>query len=184
MESDYRVRFLAAFGGLILGTFVLFSLSSKQGQRDTGINKKHLQAMKMKGDDKGLPNPQTGRTILKYELVDSSTTMSRYAAFELAQDGSYQPVSINRWATLLSTEGGSGEYDLSANSIIQFNEILSSNSSKMKAFFWETKGTTWKNSFHKQFEFVLIEDSYLYSFADKNQDPATFGRVCCNERGF
>lgn len=110
----------------------------------------------------------------------NSTRVLRYVAQERLSDGSPSRVSRSRWATLMLL---SSDHDKDYN-IQTFTNILSK--APMDAFFFETKGiqygysydsrTTFlrKTSVNDDFEFVLVESSYLYDFADANQDAETF----------
>ena len=87
----------------------------------------------------------------------------RYSAHEQTEDGSYQPIVVRRWAELLLEE---------EDYISDFLSILKE--APMKAYFFETKGVTQATVSEKPFEFVLVESSYLYGFADAEQDSDTF----------
>lgn len=121
--------------------------------------------------------------LLKYELVENGSMTNtygddckflRYTAQEKqGSDGTYKPVSVHTWATLLAgksntSNNGSNKY------IHDFIKILQT--SKLDAYFFETKGVAEATARDTPFEFVLVESSYLYQFADKKHDPDTFGK--------
>ena len=108
----------------------------------------------------------TDATIV-YKLVenkysDDNMKVLRYAA-EVKIKDTYVPISVMDWAKELIS---------SDQCIEQFSSILAN--APMKAFFFETKGIDNKSSNMEQFEFVLVESSYLYTFADDKQDEDTF----------
>jgi len=95
----------------------------------------------------------------------------RYSAHERSnvgddEDSIFHPISTLRWAQLLSNR------DNSKGWIRAFTNLLAD--APMNAFFFETQGVTIATSQHTPFEFVLVESSYLYQFADAEQDPDTF----------
>jgi len=91
-----------------------------------------------------------------------SMNVLRYAAEVKIKDDTYVPISVMDWSKQLIS---------SDQELIAFSSILAN--SPMKAFFFETKGVDKKTSYLEQFEFVLVESSYLYTFADDKQDEDT-----------
>lgn len=133
--------------------------------------------------------------VIDYMLVEDTTTTNadntdnnlkvlRYAAQVKLDNGTYTPLSIMQWAKLLSNNTAStatttnDDDDNDNNSkeeegyIQQFINILVN--APMDAYFFETKGINYNNSHTESFEFVLVESSYLYQFADMHQDVDTF----------
>ena len=107
-----------------------------------------------------------------YKLVENTTYTNQYSddnmnvlryAAEVKIEDEYVPISVMNWAKQLIS---------SDQCIEHFSSILANSS--MKAFFFETKGVNNKSSYSDQFEFVLVESSYLYTFADGKQDEDTF----------
>jgi hypothetical protein len=80
-------------------------------------------------------------------------------------------MSVFQWAQLLS--GAVDDSKHYAEYTQDFVSILSN--ANMDAFFFETKGVTYSTASEKAFEFVLVESTYLYKFADVEQDPLIFG---------
>jgi len=93
----------------------------------------------------------------------------RFAAQE-SGDGSsgWRPMSTNRWIDLMSHQ----DTPLSVTLAESFISILAD--TKMNAFFFETKGVTYESARDKSFEFVLVQNQYLFNFADARHDSVTF----------
>ena len=165
--KDYVFQIIAC--SIIIGTVLL--LSTEELARPTTIN---TSSESSSSQTTMSTSTSPSNNNIEYDLVltqgpSDHPTLLRYAAKEMSKtDGSYQPVSVHRWASLLSDDS-----DDSNGHLHQFNDILKKTS--MKAFFFETKGVTLQNSQIKPFEFVLVESDYLYNFADAQQDADTFG---------
>jgi len=102
-------------------------------------------------------------TTYTNQYSDDNMTVLRYAAEVKIKDDTYVPISVMDWSKQLIS---------SDQELIAFSSILAN--SPMKAFFFETQGIDSKSSYVEQFEFVLVESSYLYTFADDKQDELTF----------
>lgn len=140
---------------IILTALLLAEISNQRNESPLSAGGEAIEAMATEG----VPE-------LTYELVSSSLDpkLVRYAAKEKLSDGTYQNVTVHRWVSLLVHH---------PELIVSFDNILSQ--TDMKAFFFETKGVSYKTAPTKSFEFVLVESSYLYQFADAHQDPTDFG---------
>jgi len=105
-----------------------------------------------------------------YKLVENTTDTNQYSdsmnvlryVAEVKIEDKFVPISVMDWSKQLIS---------SDQELIAFSSILAN--SPMKAFFFETKGVNNKSSYVEQFEFVLVESSYLYAFADDKQDEDT-----------
>eukprot|EP00591_Stephanopyxis_turris_P003683 CAMPEP_0195525272 /NCGR_PEP_ID=MMETSP0794_2-20130614/25639_1 /TAXON_ID=515487 /ORGANISM="Stephanopyxis turris, Strain CCMP 815" /LENGTH=260 /DNA_ID=CAMNT_0040655697 /DNA_START=148 /DNA_END=930 /DNA_ORIENTATION=+ len=121
---------------------------------------------------------------IKYSLVKSEQpNVIRYAAYELTtssssgsgspSSSSWEALSVQRWAELLSSSTSNDDNTSSSDEVRSgLSHILAD--APYKAFFFETKGVSSKTSPSKQFEFALIDTPYLYKFANGNPDPFTF----------
>lgn len=164
--STSSLSLVFSFGSILLGVILFLRYNPSQPTAS------EVQIMAETTNTPAAPE-------IKYELVlqEESPKVLRYAAKEKQSDGSYHVVTVHRWLTLLTTT----YQDL----ISPFNDILLTHATDMKAFFFETKGVGFTSSRTVNFEFALVESSYLYQFADAQQDPSDFGDLlkCGNEVG-
>ena len=121
--------------------------------------------------------------VIDYMLVEDTTTTTnadntdnnlkvlRYAAQVKLDNGTYTPLSIMQWAKLLSNNTASTATTTNDDDDNDNNILVNA---PMDAYFFETKGINYNNSHTESFEFVLVESSYLYQFADMHQDVDTF----------
>jgi hypothetical protein len=107
---------------------------------------------------------------IAYDLVstEKESNVLRYAATEKCKDGLPEPVTVERWAHLMTHNDTAYAQNLALN----FTEILKN--APFDAYKFETKGVTSGNAGQKQFEFVLVDYPSLYTFADAKQNADTF----------
>lgn len=116
---------------------------------------------------------------VKYELVEDvpdhhvrfkALYRNREDSSNHQNDNEWEPLSIQKWAQLLSAKEGNQSMRLAS----EITKVIVDACPKYDAFFFETKGTSSKNSDTKQFEFVLVNAPSLYRFAESRADPYSF----------
>mmetsp|Transcript_22709 Transcript_22709/g.27857 ORF Transcript_22709/g.27857 Transcript_22709/m.27857 type:complete len:283 (-) Transcript_22709:133-981(-) len=118
---------------------------------------------------------------IEYRLMEEVDGVhKRFAAFIQTKSQSDQPLSIIQWVECFKKD------DVSATSIRKFTDLIKDSTSDYKAFFLETKGTSFQNA-EKQFEFVLVNSIGLHDFCERNgPDSDTFEKhlncpfTCCS----
>ena len=129
----------------------------------------------------------TGGIKIEYKLVEEKKGKhKRFAAFSHENDDNnveinrstsklepklnLKPVSVKEWAEYISNDK-TNKY-----LIEDWTKVINQSTATYDAYFFETKGTSYDNASHKQFEFVLVNSDSLSNFCISNgPEPETFG---------
>lgn len=115
----------------------------------------------------------TPKTVVEYVEVDSGTAgVTRYAA--VRRSGSSEnkiPISVQSWMTMVASAASSSTDNYSSVARDLSNIIASSS---YESLFFETPGTSFQTSDDVPFEFVLVNNPGLKTFAERNANRSAF----------
>jgi len=169
------IRFQSKHCMLVSGFIIFLLYFVKPFYRNTSLSNNNIRCQT--SSDNSLTET---KIEVKYEIVeDVHDTYLRFEAFYKYLDNSrnggdeWNQLSIQQWVQLLSVKDGQ-----SVRLANELTQAIVESCPTYDAFFFETKGTSSKNAFEKQFEFVLVNAPSLYRFAEGSPNPDAFKEYC------